>query len=162
MLEGDERFNVESRNRRPPRDPINALLSFVYALLVKEMTLALHAAGFDPMRGFYHRPRYGRPSLALDLAEEFRPLIGDSVVLTVVNNGEVTPSSFLRRAGAVALTDAGRRAVLAAFERRMDSLITHPLFSYRVSYRRILEVQARLLGRVLLGEIGEYPSFCTR
>jgi CRISPR-associated protein Cas1 len=98
----------------------------------------------------------------LDLAEEFRPLLADSTVLTLINNGEVTPASFIRRAGAVALTDAGRRAVLAAFERRMDSLVTHPLFGYRISYRRILQVQARLLSRVLLGEIGEYPSFCTR
>lgn len=162
IILGGDQFNIEGRNRRPPRDPINALLSFVYAILVKEITLALLAAGFDPMRGFYHRPRYGRPSLALDLAEEFRPLIADSVVLTLVNNGEVSPSSFVRRAGAVALTDAGRRAVLASFERRMDTLVTHPLFGYRVSYRRILEVQARLLGRALLGEIAEYPSFCTR
>jgi CRISPR-associated protein Cas1 len=162
MLKGDHTFSIEGRNRRPPRDPVNALLSFVYAILVKELTIVLHAAGFDPMLGFYHRPRYGRPSLALDLAEEFRPLVADSVVLTLVNNGEVTPASFIRRAGAVALTDAGRRAVLAAFERRMDTLVTHPVFDYRISYRRVLEVQARLLGRALLGEIAEYPSFCTR
>ncbi len=162
LLSGGQEFNIEGRNRRPPRDPVNALLSFVYALLVKEWTLALYAAGVDPLLGFYHRPRYGRPSLALDLAEEFRPLLADSTVLTLINNGEVTPASFIRRAGAVALTDAGRRAVLAAFERRMDSLVTHPLFGYRISYRRILQVQARLLSRVLLGEIGEYPSFCTR
>jgi CRISPR-associated protein Cas1 len=162
LLNGGEQFNIDGRNRRPPRDPVNALLSFVYALLVKEWAISLCAAGFDPMLGFYHRPRYGRPSLALDLTEEFRPLLADSTVLTLVNNGEVTPSSFVRRAGAVALTDAGRRAVIAAFERRMDTLVTHPLFGYRISYRRILEVQARLLGRVLLGEIAEYPNFCTR
>jgi CRISPR-associated protein Cas1 len=162
LLQGGETFHIDGRNRRPPRDPINALLSFVYAILVKEITLALHAVGFDPMRGFYHTPRYGRPSLALDVTEEFRPLVADSVVLTLVNNGEVSPASFIHRAGAVALTTAGRRAVLAAFERRMDTLVTHPIFGYRASYRRILEVQARLLGRVLLGEIAEYPSFCTR
>jgi CRISPR-associated protein Cas1 len=162
LLKGGEEFNIDGRNRRPPRDPVNALLSFVYALLVKEWTLTLYAVGFDPLLGFYHRPRYGRPSLALDLTEEFRPLLADSTVLTLINNGEVTSGSFIRRAGAVALTDTGRRAVLAAFERRMDTLVTHPIFDYRVSYRRILEVQARLLGRVLLGEIAEYPSFCTR
>jgi len=162
MLKGDQAFSIDGRNRRSPRDPVNALLSFVYAILVKELTIVLHAAGFDPMLGFYHRPRYGRPSLALDLAEEFRPLIADSVVLTLVNNGEVSPASFIRRAGAVALTDAGRRAVLAAFERRMDTLVIHPVFDYRISYRRVLEVQARLLGRALLGEIAEYPTFCTR
>jgi CRISPR-associated protein Cas1 len=162
LLKGGEEFNIEGRNRRPPRDPVNALLSFLYAILAKELTLAVHAAGFDPMLGFYHRPRYGRPSLALDLEEEFRPLVADSTVLTLVNTGEVTAASFIRRAGGVALTDAGRRAVLTAYERRMDTLVTHPLFGYRISYRRVLEVQARLLGRVLLGEIAEYPSFCTR
>lgn len=162
LLKEDSPFSIEGRNRRPPRDPVNALLSFVYAMLVKELTIVLHTVGFDPMLGFFHRPRYGRPSLALDLAEEFRPLIGDSVVLTLINNGEVTPSSFVRRAGAVALTDAGRRAVIAAFERRMDTLVTHPTFGYRISYRRVLEVQARLLGRTLLGEIPRYASFCTR
>ncbi|MHB8898923.1 MAG: CRISPR-associated endonuclease Cas4g/Cas1g [Thermoguttaceae bacterium] len=162
LLKSDEAFNFENRNRRPPRDPVNALLSFVYALLVKELTVALVSTGFDPMLGFYHRPRYGRPSLALDLAEEFRPLLGDSVVLMLINNGEVAPNDFIRRAGGIALTDAGRKAVIASFERRMDTLVTHPIFGYRISYRRILEVQARLLSRVLLGEIGAYPNFCTR
>jgi CRISPR-associated protein Cas1 len=131
-------------------------------LTVKKSGQVLHAVGFDPMLGFYHRPRYGRPSLALDMAESFRPLVADSTVLTLVNNGEVTASSFIRRAGAVALTDAGRRAVIQAFERRMDTLVTHPIFGYQISYRRVLEVQARLLGRTLLGEIRKYPSFCTR
>ncbi len=130
--------------------------------MVKELTVVLHSVGFDPMMGFYHRPRYGRPSLALDLAEPFRPLVGDSVVLTLVNNGEVKGEDFVRRAGGVALTDAGRRAVLAAFERRMETPVTHPLFGYQASYRRILEIQARLLGRAVLGEIPRYPNFCTR
>jgi len=162
MLKGNPGFALEGRNRRPPRDPVNALLSFVYALLTKELTLAVQACGFDPMLGFFHRPRYGRPSLALDLAEEFRPLVADSVVLTLVNNGEINEASFIRRAGGVALTTAGRRAVIAGFERRLDTLVTHPIFGYRVSYRRILEVQARLLGRTLLGELAAYPNFCTR
>jgi len=162
LFKGDSEFHLEGRNRRPPRDPVNALLSFVYALLVKELTVALYSVGFDPMLGFFHQPRYGRPSLALDLAEEFRPLIGDSVVLTLVNNGEISQKDFLRRAGAVALTTAGRRAVIAAFERRMDTLVTHPMFGYRISYRRILEVQSRLLARTVLGEITRYPNFCTR
>lgn len=162
LFKSDTEFHLEGRNRRPPRDPVNALLSFIYALLVKELTVALYSVGFDPMLGFFHQPRYGRPSLALDLAEEFRPLIGDSVVLTLINNGEVNSSSFVRRAGAVALTTAGRRTVIATFERRMDTLITHPMFGYRISYRRILEVQSRLLARTILGEIDKYPSFCTR
>ncbi len=155
-------FRVSDRNRRPPRDPVNAVLSFVYSLLTKEVTVTLQAVGFDPMLGIFHCPRYGRPSLALDLAEEFRPLIADSVTLTVFNNGEVGPDSFIQRAGAVTMTDAGRRSVIAAFERRLETEITHPIFGYKVCYRRILEVQARLLARHMLGELPNYPSFLTR
>ncbi|MEW4529965.1 CRISPR-associated endonuclease Cas1 [Maioricimonas sp. JC845] len=162
LLAGRHEFDVNGRNRRPPRDPVNAVLSFVYSLLVKELTVTLQAVGFDPMLGFFHTPRYGRPSLALDLSEEFRPLVADSVVLTVFNNGEVTGEAFLERAGAVTLTQAGRRSVIAAFERRLETEITHPIFGYRICYRRILEVQARLLARCVLGELHEYPSFTTR
>lgn len=162
ILKGDDSFDLTGRNRRPPRDPVNALLSFVYGLLVKELAIAIRAVGFDPLLGFFHTPRYGRPSLALDLAEEFRPIIGDSVVMTLINNGEVATSDFISRAGAVALTEAGRKAVIGAFERRMEQEITHPIFGYKISYRRILEVQARLLSRAVLGELAEYPGFCTR
>jgi CRISPR-associated protein Cas1 len=162
LVIGDYGFDAEGRNRRPPRDPLNAVLSFVYSMLVKELTVVLQAVGFDPLLGFFHRPRYGRPSLALDMAEEFRPLVADSVALMVFNNGEVSPGSFLQRAGAVTMTDAGRRAVIAAFERRMQTEITHPIFGYKISYRRVLEVQARLLARAVRGELPEYPNFCTR
>lgn len=162
LIRGGEEFQLAGRNRRPPTDPVNALLSFVYALLVKELTITLQAVGFDPHLGFLHQPRYGRPSLALDLAEEFRPLVGDSVVLTLINNEEVSPKSFVKRAGSVALTDNGRKAVIAGFERRLETEITHPIFGYKISYRRVFEVQARLLSRVLLGELEEYPGFCTR
>jgi CRISPR-associated protein Cas1 len=155
-------FDVNDRNRRPPKDPVNAVLSFAYALLTKELTVVLQAVGFDPMLGVFHRPRYGRPSLALDLAEEYRPLIADSVMLTAFNNGELTSSDFLERAGAVTLTKSGRAALIATFERRMQTEVTHPIFKYRISYRRLLEVQARLLSRAMLGEIAEYPAFCTR
>jgi CRISPR-associated protein Cas1 len=162
LLAGESAFDMNGRNRRPPRDPVNALLSFCYSLLTKETLIAAVTVGLDPYLGFYHRPRYGRPSLALDLMEEFRPLVADSTVLTLVNNREVTAEHFVQRAGAVALTESGRRAVLAGFDRRMQTEVTHPLFGYRVSYRRILEVQARLLGRVLLGEVAAYPAFTTR
>ena len=155
-------FDFNARNRRPPRDPVNALLSFLYAMLSKEMLVALVGVGFDPYQGFYHQPRYGRPALALDLMEEFRPLVADSVVIGLINNGEVRPSDFVERAGAVALTDTGRRRVIEAFERRLDTLVTHPRFGYAISYRRIFEVQARLLARFLSGEIAAYPPFCTR
>ncbi|MGH2802189.1 MAG: CRISPR-associated endonuclease Cas1, partial [Thermoleophilaceae bacterium] len=150
------------RNRRPPTDPVNAMLSFAYALLVKDTTVAVLATGLDPYVGVYHRPRFGRPALALDLAEEFRPLIADSVVLTAVNNGEVSAGDFVRRAHGVALTQNGRRSFIRAYERRMTSELRHPLFGYRASYRRTLEIQARLFASVLLGELREYRPLTTR
>jgi CRISP-associated protein Cas1 len=156
------RFDFTKRNRRPPRDPVNALLSFVYAMLLKDLVATLVGIGLDPYLGFYHQPRYGRPALALALMEEFRPLVADSVVIGLVNNGEVRPSDFVSRAGSVALTEGGRRRVLEAFERRLDTLVTHPRFGYQISYRRVFEVQARLLARFLSGETAEYPPFCTR
>jgi CRISPR-associated endonuclease Cas1/CRISPR-associated protein Cas4 len=155
-------FDFQGRNRRPPRDPVNALLSFAYAILTREFAVTLFSVGFDPYLGFFHQPRHGRPALALDLMEEFRPLLGDSVVLTVINNGEVRPEDFISSMGSVALTPGGRTRFLEAYERRMSQEITHPTFGYRISYRRVLEVQARLLGRYLMGEIREYPLFVTR
>jgi len=155
-------FDFKGRNRRPPVDPINALLSYAYALLSKDLTVTTLVVGFDPFLGFYHQPRYGRPALALDLMEEFRPIIADSVVLWVVNNGMVSPADFISRGPAVALKPEARRKFIQAYEKRLDNFITHPVFGYRISYRRVLEVQARLLGRVLSGEIPEYPAFMTR
>ena len=155
-------FEMDGRNRRPPRDPVNAMLSLGYSLLAKDLTVACYAVGFDPYVGFYHQPRFGRPALALDLMEPFRALIVDSAVLTAVNTGMVTARDFVRAGGAVALTAGGRKAFFRAYEMRMDTLVTHPLFEYRVSDRRMLEIQARLLARVLEGEIAEYPVFTTR
>ena len=124
--------------------------------------MACYAVGFDPYIGYYHQPRFGRPALALDLMEPFRPLIADSAALTAINTGMVTGRDFVRVGGSVALTSAGRKSFFRAYELRMDTLVTHPIFDYRVSYRRLLEVQARLLARVLSGEIAEYPAFVTR
>lgn len=155
-------FDFGARNRRPPRDPVNALLSFAYALLTRSLTVALSAVGLDPYRGFCHQPRFGRPALALDLMEPFRPLLADSAVLTALNNGEVGAGDFVRAAGAVALTERGRRSFIAVFERRMEQRVTHPLFGYELTYRRLLEVQCRLFGRYLLGELDRYPHFVTR
>jgi CRISPR-associated protein Cas1 len=160
--EGQAGFDLDARNRRPPRDPVNALLSFCYSLLSKELALAVRAAGLDGMLGFYHQPHFGRPSLALDLMEEFRPVIADSVVVSAINNGVIQQDDFVRAAGAVSLTPGARKRLILAFERRMDQLVTHPVFDYRISYRRVLEVQARLLSRVLLGEIAHYPEFRVR
>ena len=155
-------FDFKKRNRRPPTDPVNALLSFAYSLLVRAWTVTLTAVGFDAFRGLYHQPRYGRPALALDLMEPFRPIVADSVVLQVINNGEVRPTDFKAAAGSVALAPDGRRKFIAAFERRMDHEVVHPLLGYRVSYRRLMELQARLFGRFLLGELSSYPNFLTR
>lgn len=155
-------FAAGGRNRRPPRDEVNAVLSFLYAMLTRECTVAAQLVGFDPFRGFYHVPKYGRPALGLDLCEEFRPLIADSVCLTLFNQGELRETDFIRRARGVALTPEARKTVLTGFERRMSQLITHPVFGYTVSYRRVIEVQARLLRAVVLGEIPGYRPLTTR
>ncbi|NLN77235.1 MAG: CRISPR-associated endonuclease Cas1, partial [Armatimonadetes bacterium] len=158
----DVTFSFENRNKRPPKDPVNAVLSYLYGAMVKEFFVTLLAVGFDPYLGFYHRPRYGRPALALDLMEEFRPLIADSVTITLFNNGELTENDFIFRGLGISLNQKGKKTVIAGYERRMTTEVTHPIFGYKVSYRRILEVQARLLARVIQGEIQEYPPFCTR
>lgn len=155
-------FDFTRRNRRPPRDPVNALLSLAYAMLAKDLTVACYAAGLDPMFGFYHRPRFGRPALALDLMEEFRPLVADSVVLTLINNQMLGPDDFIQTRTACNLSEKGRATFFAAYERRKQQMVTHPLFGYRISYGRLLEVQARLLGRFLTGEVPEYRPFVTR
>ncbi|CAG1771180.1 partial CRISPR-associated exonuclease Cas4/endonuclease Cas1 fusion, partial [uncultured bacterium] len=157
-----EDFDLEGRNRRPPKDPVNALLSFCYSLLSKDVALAVVVAGLDPLIGFLHRPRYGRPALALDLMEEMRPLVADSTVVTALNTGAIVMDDFVRTPVGCTLTPGGRKKLLMAYERRVDQLVSHPLFGYRIGYRRLFEVQARLLGRVIQGEIAEYPAFRTR
>jgi CRISPR-associated protein Cas1 len=159
---GGKDFSFIDRNRRPPRDPVNAVLSYLYGILVKDLFVTLLAVGFDPYLGFYHRPRYGRPALALDMMEEFRPLIADSVAITLFNNGELSRNDFIKTRIGVTLTPGGKKAVVGGYERRMETEIVHPIFGYKVSYRRVLEVQARLLARAFSGEIKEYPPFCTR
>ncbi|HVY44461.1 MAG TPA: CRISPR-associated endonuclease Cas1 [Minicystis sp.] len=160
--DGGAGFDFEGRNRRPPRDPVNALLSLAYALLTKDCAVAVAAVGLDPALGFLHRPRYGRPSLALDVMEEFRPLIADSVVLNAVNTGVVDERDFVRHGDACAVSPAARRRFVLAYERRLMQTVAHPVFGYRISYRRVLELQARLVTRLVLGEIAELPAFRTR
>jgi CRISPR-associated protein Cas1 len=155
-------FNFNNRNRRPPTDPVNAMLSLAYSMLAKDCTLAALAVGFDPYLGFYHQPRFGRPALGLDLMEEFRPLIAESTVLSCINNRIVTDKDFVKAGQAVNLTAPGRKRFFQTYEQRMSSLITHPLFDYKVSYRRALELQARLLAKTLTGEIAEYIPLMTR
>lgn len=158
----DTHWDFEGRNRRPPRDPVNAMLSFAYALLVKEVTSALYAEGLDPWWGLYHQPRHGKPALALDLMEEFRPIIADSAVVTAVNTGMVGRSDFTRHALGCILTPPGRKALIRAYETRLDQVVTHPIFGYRCSWRSILRVQAKLLTRWLRGDIPDYIGMVTR
>lgn len=136
--------------------------SLSYSMLSKDCTLACLAVGFDPYIGFYHQPRFGRPALGLDLMEEFRPLVAESSVLNCINNRIVTEKDFVRAGNAVNLSPVGRKRFFQVYEQRMSSLLTHPVFDYKVSYRRALELQARLLGKTLTGEIAQYIPLLTR
>lgn len=158
----DWKFDWRGRNRRPPRDPVNALLSLGYSMLAKELTGVCHAVGLDPFLGFLHQPRYGRPALALDLMEEFRPLVADSVAISLINRGELGPEDFLRSANGTFLNDAGRKRFWEAWFRRLDTEVSHPEFEYKMAYRRMLEVQARQLWRFVRGEAAAYHGFTTR
>ena len=155
-------FSFENRNRRPPLDPVNACLSLAYALLTRTMSMALVSVGLDPWKGLYHVERPGRPSLALDLMEPFRPILADSAVLTALNNGELAPDDFVGSAAGCNLTPAARRRLIAAYERRLDQPTTHPTFGYRVEMRRLVLVQARLLARHLMGDVALYPHYVPR
>lgn len=155
-------FAFTERNRRPPRDPLNALLSQGYSILSKELTGVCHTVGLDPFLGFYHQPRYGRPALALDLMEEFRPLVADSVAISLLNRGELTANHFSRSASGCFLREEGRRVFWEAWFRRLDTEVTHPQFGYAMAYRRMLEVQARQLWRYVRGEAERYFGFTTR
>lgn len=155
-------FTFDQRNRRPPKDPVNALLSLMYSLLAKDCTLACHIVGLDPYVGFLHQPRFGRPALGLDLMEEFRPLVAESVVLNLINTRVITPKDFIRAGEGVNLTPQSRKRAFLAYERRMNEAVTHPVFQYRVGYRRAIELQARLLAKFLIGETESYYPFVTR
>jgi CRISPR-associated protein Cas1 len=157
-----ERFDFTRRNRRPPRDPVNALLSFAYAMLCKDCFTAVCTVGFDPYLGFFHASRHGKPSLALDLMEEFRAVIADSVVLTMINNRMVTPQDFLVWRDACQMNDEARRKFFVAYEQRKATVVTHPVFGYRMSYGRMLEVQARLLAAYIRGDVPQYTGFTVR
>jgi CRISP-associated protein Cas1 len=156
------KFDFNGRNRRPPRDAVNAMLSMAYSLLAKDLTVVAASVGLDPYLGFYHLPRPGRPALSLDLMEPFRPLIAESVVITAINNRMLTPEHFLQAGKGVTLSEPGRKAFFRAYESRMDQLVTHPLFDYRVSYRRLLDIQTRLMGQMIRGEVDTFPVFVTR
>jgi CRISPR-associated protein Cas1 len=162
MLKDDMHFDFNERNRRPPKDPVNAILSYLYAVLTSNVMVTCLAVGFDPYLGFLHKPRYGKPALALDLIEEFRPLICDSIAISMINTGEISASDFLTLGPACTLTPSAKKKLINAYERRMDTLVNHPIYGYSVSYRRIIEVQVRMLSRTVMGELKEYEPFCTR
>ncbi len=157
-----ESFDFTKRNRRPPRDPVNALLSFAYAILCKDCFSAVCAVGFDPYIGFYHCGKHGRPSLALDLMEEFRAVIADSVVLTLINTRALTPADFLVWRDACQLTDEGRRRFFIAYEQRKATIVAHPVYGYKMSWGRMIEVQARMLAAYVRGDVPQYTGFTVR
>jgi CRISPR-associated protein Cas1 len=157
-----EDWGFERRQRRPPRDPVNALLSFGYVLLMNQVASAVSIVGLDPYVGFLHSSQYGKPALPLDVMEGFRPLVVDSVVLTLLNNHMLTQQDFQEELGAYRLTDKGRRTFLTKLEERLDTTIQHPVFAYKATYRRSLELEVRLVAKWLTGEIREFKPFMVR
>lgn len=155
----NDQFSFKTRNRRPPIDPVNALLSFGYALLLHDIQGAINIVGFDPYLGYLHTQRYGRPSLALDLMEEFRPLIVDAMVLSAINRKALVPDDFSSEpvSHAVSLTDDGRRKFLRLYEQKKQSKFKYPVMGRQFTYQETFEIQARLLAKYLMGETEQYP-----
>lgn len=160
LLNRKEDFFFRGRNRRPPLDRVNAMLSFAYSLLAHDCASALESVGLDSYVGFLHRDRPGRQSLALDLMEELRPCMADRFVLTLVNNRMMKPEDFqIQDSGAVLLTDEGRKKFLKTWQERKRDTITHPYLNEKMSWGMVPYVQALLLARVLRGDLEDYPPF---
>jgi CRISPR-associated protein Cas1 len=155
-------WTFPGRSKRPPRDPVNALLSFAYTLLTNQVASAVSIVGLDPYVGYLHSSQFGKPALALDVVEPFRPLVADSVVLTLLNNRMLTEGDFEEKLGAWRLSDKGRRTFLTKFEERLNTEITHPTFDYRATYRRCLELEVRLVAKWLSSEIDIFDPFMVR
>jgi CRISPR-associated protein Cas1 len=162
LIADQQQWPFPGRVKRPPTDPVNALLSFGYALLASKVASAVQAAGFDHFIGYLHSSLYGRPSLALDLMEEFRPVIVDAVVLALLNNRMLKREDFVEEMGAFRLKESRLRLFFTQFEERLSEEVQHPLFGYKTTYRRCLELQARLLAKTLTGEIDKYPPFLVK
>ena len=156
MLKEEMGFDFQRRSRRPPADATNALLSFAYSLLTADIISAIQTVGLDPYVGFFHQIKYGKPCLALDLMEEFRPIIADSVVITLINNRRIKPTDFTQSHGGWYLKEHCRKVFYAAYETRKNETITHPLFKYKLTFRRAMELQVRLLAKYLTGELDQY------
>lgn len=158
-----EGFSFDGRVRRPPTDPVNAILSFLYSLLAHDCRSALESCGLDAAVGFLHRDRPGRPSLALDLMEEFRPVLADRAALTLLNRRQLTERDFLTdELGAVSLTDEARKLVLTTWQERKRDEITHPFLEEKTTIGLLPFLQARLLARYLRGDLDAYPAFLWR
>lgn len=142
-------WTFTGRNRRPPTDPVNSLLSFAYGLLRSQVTSAVHMAGLDPYIGYLHEVHHGQPAMVLDLMEEFRPLVADNLVLSVLNKQQIQPNDFKESLGAYTLANDAQKLFLQAFDRKLNDEFKHPVFEYRCTYRRAIELQARLLSRHL-------------
>ncbi|MBI4001743.1 MAG: type I-C CRISPR-associated endonuclease Cas1 [Nitrospira defluvii] len=156
-------FTLSGRTRRPPTDPVNTLLSFLYALLMNDCVAALEGVGLDPQMGFLHALRPGRAALALDLMEELRSVFADRLALTLINRRQVAPNQFhARPGGAVHLDDAARKEVIVAYQKRKQEEITHPVLDQKMPLGLVPHVQARLLARVLRGDLDAYPPFLYR
>ena len=162
MLADQQQWPFAGRIKRPPTDPVNALLSYGYAMLTSQVASAVQVVGFDQFVGYLHSSVYGRPALALELMEECRPIIVDSVVLTLLNNRMLSKDDFHVELGAYRLKKEPRKIFLTRFEERLNEEITHPVFGYKTKYRRCIELQARLIAKYLTGEINEYPPFIIR
>jgi CRISPR-associated protein Cas1 len=162
LLADQEQWPFARRIRRPPTDPVNSLLSFGYSLLTNQVASAVQLVGFDHFVGYLHSSVYGRPALALDIMEEFRPIIVDSVVLTMLNNRMLTPGDFVVELGAYRLKDERRKVFFTKFEERLNEEVIHPIFGYKATYRRCIELQVRLAAKFITGEIDEYPPFLVK
>ena len=163
IVDQKEEFSFHDRNRRPPLDPVNALLSFVYTLVTHDVRSALETVGLDPAVGFLHRDRPGRPGLALDLMEEFRPVIADRLVLSLINRRQVEPKGFKRAEnGAVVMDDATRKVVLVEYQNRKQDEVEHPYIGEKVPVGLLFFVQANLMARYIRGDIDGYPPFFWR
>lgn len=160
ILQNKKAFHFQQRNKRPPKDPVNALLSFCYTILANDCAAALESAGLDAYVGFLHRDRPGRMSLALDLMEELRCIYADRFVLTLINNRKVTDKSFEQQEnGAVLLNDKGRKIFFTEWQNRKKEVIRHPFLDEKISWGLVPFVQAQLLAKVLRGDLDVYPAF---
>jgi CRISPR-associated protein Cas1 len=160
ILQQREAFFFKERSRRPPLDNMNSLLSFLYTLLANEVASALEAVGLDPYVGFLHRDRPGRPSLALDLMEELRPVFGDRLALSLVNRKQITAKGFIQKeSGGILMDDETRKVVLTTWQERKREEIMHPYLKERIPFGLIPHVQAMLLARHLRGDLDAYPPF---